>query len=104
MRFGAWAEVHFGKKDPRQVVADETAGQCVALLALPWGGDWSENLVLAATAFVTFRLFDIVKPPPINRIQRLGGGWGILVDDLLAGLYALAATQLLARLIWPGVL
>jgi phosphatidylglycerophosphatase A len=103
-RFGGLAEERYGAKDPRQVVADETAGQCVALLFLPWRavGDadaWTWNIALAATAFVAFRAFDIAKPPPIDGLQRLGGGRGILIDDLVAGLYALAVTQILARLI-----
>jgi len=103
-RFGHLAEQRYGAKDPRQVVADETAGQCVALLFLPWrnvaeAGAWTWNLGLAAVAFGAFRLFDILKPPPINGLQRIGGGRGILVDDLVAGLYALAVTQLVARFI-----
>jgi phosphatidylglycerophosphatase A len=103
-RFGHLAEQRYGAKDPRQVVADETAGQCVALLLLPWrnvaeAGAWTWNLGLAAVAFGAFRLFDILKPPPINGLQRIGGGRGILVDDLVAGLYALAVTQLVARFI-----
>jgi phosphatidylglycerophosphatase A len=103
-RFGHLAEDRYGTKDPRQVVADETAGQCVALLFLPWrdmaeSGAWTRNIVLAASAFAAFRLFDILKPPPINGLQRIGGGFGILVDDLIAGLYALVAAQVVARLI-----
>ena len=101
VRFGAWAEKRFGEKDPGQVVADETAGQCVALLFLPWrapgdGNAWTWNLALAAGAFVAFRVFDILKPPPIRRLQHVAGGWGILLDDLLAGVYALVVVQLIA--------
>jgi phosphatidylglycerophosphatase A len=104
VRFGHLAEDRYGTKDPRQVVADETAGQCVALLLLPWRhttepGAWTWNLGLAATAFGAFRLFDILKPPPINGLQRIGGGRGILIDDLVAGLYALVAAQVVARFI-----
>ena len=98
---GRWAEQHFGSKDPSRVVADETAGQSLALLFLPWsaGPDaWPRNLMLAGTAFVAFRFFDILKPPPIRQVQRAGGGWGILVDDLLAGVAALGVTQLVALL------
>jgi phosphatidylglycerophosphatase A len=105
VRFGSFAEQHYGRKDPGQVVADETAGQCVALLFLPWrpiGGEgaWTWNVTLAAGALFAFRLFDIVKPPPINRMQRTPGGWGILIDDLMAGAWALLATQIVARLIF----
>ncbi|MHC5023758.1 MAG: phosphatidylglycerophosphatase A [Planctomycetota bacterium] len=87
----------------------EVAGQCVALLALPWrdvatSGGWTWNLALAATAFLAFRLFDILKPPPANGMQRWPAGRGILADDLVAGLYALIATQLIARLVLPEIM
>jgi phosphatidylglycerophosphatase A len=99
---GGWAEDRYRKKDPRQVVADETAGQCVALLFLPWrslaeSGAWTFNIVVAAAAFGAFRLFDIVKPPPIRGLQAVAGGRGILLDDLVAGVYALAVAQVVAR-------
>ena len=109
LAWGDWGEAWWGRKDPSQVVADEVAGQAVALLALPWrgldepSGFWW-NVLLAATAFFTFRLFDIVKPPPAYQLQRWPSGWGILVDDLFAGVYALIATQLLAHLLWPSLL
>ena len=106
---GRWAESAFGGKDPSQVVADEVAGQAIALLFLPWrdpGADsallW--NLALAGTAFVAFRFFDIVKVPPARGLQRLPRGWGILVDDLIAGAYALACTQLFVRFVLMTVL
>lgn len=103
---GPWAEGRYGKKDPRQVVADETAGQAVALLAAPvaWFGEQDPAGSLRAggyllTAFLLFRFFDIVKPPPADGLQRLRGGWGILIDDLLAGFYALAILQFVWRLL-----
>lgn len=94
---GGWAERRFDTKDPGQVVADEVAGQCVALLLLPW------NVPLVVAAFIAFRIFDVIKPPPAGRVQRIGGGWGILLDDLVAGLMALAVMQLLARVVVPGL-
>lgn len=99
---GRWSEAHFGRDDPPQVVADEVAGQSVALLFLPWdtSGDgtlW--NLALAGGAFAAFRFFDILKPPPIRHIQRAPAGWGILLDDLLAGAAALGVIQLVFRVI-----
>ena len=102
--FGGWAERHFGTTDPRQVVADEVAGQSVALLFLPWreAGEpdrWAWNLGLAAIAFAAFRFFDIVKPPPVRNVQALPGGWGILLDDLLAAAAALAVGHLAAWLL-----
>jgi phosphatidylglycerophosphatase A len=103
---GRVGERRYGCKDPPDVVADEIAGQSIALLALPWRYEpqnsaliW--NLTLAATSYVAFRAFDIFKLPPCNRLQRLTGGWGILADDLVAGLYALIVAQLMARLIGP---
>jgi phosphatidylglycerophosphatase A len=101
---GRWAEREWGRKDPGQVVADETAGQAVALLALPWRpmtdlDGLGANVAIAATAFLAFRLLDIVKPPPANALQRLPHGWGILVDDLVAGAYALAVTQVVWRVV-----
>jgi phosphatidylglycerophosphatase A len=108
VRFGHIAEERLGRKDPSEVVADEVAGQSIALLFLPWRppteeSAWMWNLALAFTAFLTFRLFDITKPPPAHQSQRLGGGWGILVDDLIAGVYALIATQLIARFALPHI-
>lgn len=104
LKFGAAAESLLGRKDPSSVVADEVAGQCIALLLLPW--QWSDdfrsierNVFLASAAFLAFRLFDIAKPPPARNLQRLAGGLGILVDDLIAGFYAMIAVQLLAHFI-----
>jgi phosphatidylglycerophosphatase A len=100
--FGAWAESHYGRKDPSNVVADEIAGQSLALIALPWGAALAARglvgaLLLAAGAFLAFRVLDIVKPPPARGIQRLAAGWGILADDLVAGAYALTIVQVAAR-------
>lgn len=68
--------------DPSQVTIDELAGQWVALLLLP--GGWLTMLL----GFGAFRFFDILKPEPVNSAQNLPGGWGVMVDDLLAGIYA----------------
>ena len=106
---GRLAEDAFGRKDPPDVVADEIAGQSIALLFLPWrAGPETDaliwNMIVAGTAFVAFRFTDIVKPPPARGMQGFPHGAGILVDDLIAGLYAMALTQLMARLVWPAVL
>lgn len=95
---GAQAEARWGK-DPSNAVADETAGQCIALAIPPAGVLGSVTPVRAAAiyvfvAFVAFRVMDIVKPPPAYQIQRCKAGWGILLDDLIAGVYALLAVQL----------
>jgi len=89
---GDAAEARFGGKDPSTVVADETAGQCLPLLLLPavaHASPLAGALTLLA-AFLLFRVFDILKPWPADRLQAVPGGWGILLDDLIAGLYALA--------------
>jgi len=91
----AAAARRLGQKDPGAVVIDEFAGQFLALLALPHS--WP---VLAA-GFVLFRLFDIVKPPPARRFEALPGATGIMIDDLVAGLYANLLLQLAVRLA-PG--
>ena len=78
-----------GKKDPSHVVIDEVAGQLVTLIACPIV--WQALLA----GFILFRVFDIVKPPPVRSLERLPEGTGIVVDDLGAGLYALIALQLL---------
>ncbi|MDG2020579.1 MAG: phosphatidylglycerophosphatase A [Phycisphaerales bacterium] len=112
LRFGRSAEAIMGKKDPGQVVADEIAGQALTLLALPWAiaDGWAGssslpegvtpmvfNIGLAVVGFLLFRVFDILKPPPANGLQRLGGGMGILVDDLITGAMAAAVLQIGVR-------
>ncbi len=78
-----------GIKDPPTIVWDEFVGIWVTLLLLPPGWYWF------AIAFLLFRLFDIVKPWPINLAEsRLDGGLGIMLDDVVAGVYALALIQL----------
>jgi len=94
---GDAAEAKWGK-DPAHVVADETAGQCLPLLALPvsvshsWlaAGGWLLG------AFLAFRVLDILKPWPAGRLQDVPGGWGILLDDLAAGAYAAGLVLLAA--------
>ncbi len=88
-----WYAEHFGQKDPPQVVSDEVAGQSIALLGMAWLEP--ENHVspaiwigLAIYAFAMFRLFDIWKPWIIDKSQHLPAGWGVLMDDILAGIFA----------------
>jgi phosphatidylglycerophosphatase A len=78
-----------GKKDPQHVVIDEVAGQLVTLIACPIV--WQALLA----GFILFRVFDILKPPPIRSLEKLPEGTGIVVDDLGAGVYALMVLQLL---------
>ena len=78
-----------GREDPGHVVIDEVAGQLIALIAIP--ADWQH----AALSLILFRLFDILKPPPIRQLERLPTGTGIMLDDVAAGLFALAVAQLI---------
>jgi phosphatidylglycerophosphatase A len=83
-----------GTEDPGIVVVDEIVGMWVSLLFVPLG----TGTVLAA--FVLFRVMDVVKPYPARQLERLPGGWGVMADDLMAGIYA----NLLLRvglLVWP---
>ncbi len=77
-----------GIKDPGFVVIDEVAGQMIALIAVPM--NWKYMLA----GFILFRSFDIVKPFPLRRLEALPGGTGIMMDDVGAGLYALALLQI----------
>jgi phosphatidylglycerophosphatase A len=77
-----------GIKDPGFVVIDEVAGQMIALIAAPV--NWKYMLA----GFILFRSFDIVKPFPLRRLEALPGGTGIMMDDVGAGLYALALLQI----------
>ena len=80
------AAAELGQPDPPQVIIDEIAGMCVALWGLPL--QWYD----VGAVFLLFRLFDIVKPAPIPRLERLPGGLGIVADNI--------ATGLLARVTW----
>ena len=77
-----------GLKDPQFVVIDEVAGQLITLIAVPVS--WNSLLL----GFILFRGFDIVKPPPVRQLEHLPEGTGIVLDDVGAGLYALALMQL----------
>jgi len=92
---GIWSatlvERHLGVEDPGVVVIDEVLGMLVSLLWLPL----SWQVLLAA--FLVFRVFDIIKPWPAGRFERLGGGLGIMADDAMAGVYANLVVQ---ALVW----
>lgn len=76
-----------GKKDPGEIVIDEVAGQALTMIAASFV--FRNNICfIAALGFLFFRVFDIVKPLPIKKLEKLPGAWGILADDLMAGLYA----------------
>jgi phosphatidylglycerophosphatase A len=88
---GAWsgsvAERHFGRTDPSAVVIDEVMGMLITLFMNPVG--WRGALV----AFLLFRLFDVIKPYPANRLESLRGGVGIMADDAMAAVYANVALR-----------
>ncbi len=85
----SYAERHYVKKDPKTIVIDEVAGQLLALLFVP------KSLLQVFLAFFFFRLFDILKPPPGAALERLPGGAAVVLDDVVAGAYALAVMALL---------
>lgn len=97
---GTWAasraERALGGKDPGQIVIDEVAGMALTVVV---AGTGPAALV---AGFLLFRLFDILKPFPAGRSQVLRGGLGIMTDDLVAGLYALAVLAALRATVgWP---
>ena len=83
-----------GLKDPQFVVIDEVAGQLIALIAVPVS--WKSLLL----GFILFRGFDIVKPWPVRWLERFPEGTGIVIDDVGAGLYALAVMQMVVHFGW----
>jgi phosphatidylglycerophosphatase A len=97
---GTWAahraERVIGGKDPGAIVIDEVAGMTLSVVAFPL----TPSVLLVG--FVLFRIFDVWKPPPARESQRIRGGVGVMIDDLIAGLYALAIIAVSRRLLgWP---
>jgi len=97
---GTWAahraERLLGAKDPGAIVIDEVAGMTLTVLPFP------PTVAVLAVGLVLFRIFDITKPFPAGASQRVAGGIGVMVDDLVAGLYALAVIAIArAALAWP---
>ncbi len=86
------AEDYFRRKDPGHVVIDEVVGQMLALLANPrpsWKG--------LVAAYLLFRIIDVIKPFPARRLEHLKGGWGIMLDDVAAGVWSLVAFTLVGH-------
>ena len=100
---GSWsgtiAERHFGRTDPGQVVIDEVMGMLITMFLNPAG--W----IGALLGFFLFRVFDVVKPYPSDRLEKLHGGVGVMADDGMAAVYANAALRaclwLSARVLMP---
>ena len=82
--------------DPSIVVIDEVVGMWITLLWLPI------TPASLAIAFVAFRAMDIVKPEPARLLERIPRGWGIMLDDVMAGIYANVAAQIAVRFLLPG--
>ena len=97
---GVWsssvAERHFGGVDPAPVILDEVVGMLITLALIP------VNLPGAIVGFLLFRLFDVVKPWPANRLEALHGGLGIMADDAMAAVYGNVAMRLLVMLAPTG--
>ncbi len=89
-RTASTAERLLASEDPRNVVIDEVAGQLLTFLLVPAATFW-----LALLGFALFRAFDVTKPWPARRLEALHSGWGIMADDLAAGLYAALSLWLL---------
>jgi len=89
------SEKHLGHDDGK-IVIDEFLGYMIATLFLPYG------FVTAITAFVFFRIFDIFKPEPVDVLQKLPDGFGVMADDLMAGIYANICGQIVIRLIFKS--
>jgi len=84
---GSVAERHFGRTDPGQVVVDEVMGMLITLFMIPVGW-WG-----AVAGFLIFRVADVLKPFPANRLERLPGGVGVMADDAMAAVYANVALR-----------
>ena len=91
---GVWSatlvEQDWGSRDPGTIVIDEVAGVLIALFWIPL--NWVGFLV----GFVAFRVFDIAKPFPVRAAERLPAGWGVMADDVVAGLYACVTVRIAA--------
>jgi phosphatidylglycerophosphatase A len=82
VRVAHLAEQQLKLKDPGCIVIDEIAGMCVTMLAIPL------TLTTGLAGFILFRFFDVIKPPPARQMERLQGGWGVVMDDVVAGIMA----------------
>lgn len=100
---GVWAsgrlEKVVGRHDPAEAVIDEFVGLQVSLLTLP---ATPRGAAILAVGFIAFRAFDIGKPFPVRSLQRAPGGWGILLDDVGAGVYAMFVVWLVNRIFFSA--
>ena len=82
-----------GDHDPKEIVIDEVVGMSIALFMLP------KSIIIYAIAFLIFRILDIFKPSFIYRIQKLSNGWGIMLDDVFAGIFSWLICQSLVTIL-----
>jgi len=91
--FASWisgeAERCWGKKDHPRIVIDEIMGYLITMLWLP------RTILFIILGFLLFRFFDILKPPPIRLLERVKGGYGVVLDDVLAGVYSNIILQII---------
>ncbi len=93
------AEKYFAKKDDGRIVADEMMTFPICMIGLP------ATPIMLTIAFITSRVFDVLKPPPARQLQLLHGGLGIVIDDVIANIYALFVNHLLFLLLkWKGII
>ena len=96
---GVWSATQAEKKwghDNGKIVIDEVAGMWISLLFLP------KTWVVFLIAFFMFRAMDIIKPLGARQIQKLPGGWGVVADDVLAGIYTNVLGQIVIMIFWPA--
>lgn len=86
-----------GKIDPQEVVIDEVMGMAVTLAFLPLS--WKT----IGLGFLLFRLFDVAKPFPVRRLEKLPGGWGIVMDDVMAGVCANVSLRIILRIFFHSI-
>lgn len=109
---GFWVTVRYGQRfidefgpDPKQLVSDEQCGQAITYFWLwSFSGGQKEVLAIGLVGFVLFRIFDIIKPPPVRQLEAIKGAWGVLLDDVMAGVYAAVVLQVLCRMGWLNAL
>lgn len=82
------AEILLGKKDDKRIVIDEVCGMLLLYLLIP------EGIAYLMAGFILYRIFDILKPYPIKKIENIGGSAGIIIDDIIAALYSFVAITL----------
>lgn len=89
---GTKFEIVYGK-DPAECTIDEVVGMWISLIALP------KTILIVVAAFLLWRILDIIKPPPARNLERLKGGIGIMIDDVISGLYTLIIMHLVVYLL-----